>query len=530
MSYTPSAFPVVRLRIASPFFLLILLATSTFGQQPQVLLGKTNVGSSLGESQSGTAEAFPVQAVATGQVDSLSVYLDSSNGAPTVWVGMYTSHHRHPQTLLSKGIISNPVAGQWNSVSLPPAQVSAGATYWLALLGVDGVVQFRDRYAMCRPEVDSQTSLSSLPATWTTGSRWPTCIASMFETGSVATGGTATPNATVSISPHSISLRAGQQQQFAAVVSGLNNPAVRWSASGGTINNAGLFTAPTSAGSFTVMASALTSRRRSNSTIVASDSALVTVTLPNPPPVTGTPQVSLSPTAASLQTGGQQQFTAVVSGSSDTSVTWSASGGTISASGQYTAPGTAGTYTITALSNADTTKSASALVVVSVSQTAAVIVSPANASVGETNQVQFKATVSGLSNTAVTWTVTRGSGTITQSGLYTAPRAAENDIITATSQADSTKSATASVAVLQPHSVSLSWEASPSTDVASYRVYRGTVSGGPYSLLGANLKTTSYTDSTVQPGDTYYYVSTAVDTIGAESIFSNEFPSVIPSP
>lgn len=129
MSYTPSAFSVVRLCIASPFFLLILLATSAFGQQPQVLLGKTKVGSSLGESQSGTAKAFPVRAVATGQVDSLSVYLDSSNEAPTVWVGMYTSHHGHPQTLLSKGVISNPISGQWNSVSLPPAQVSAGATY-----------------------------------------------------------------------------------------------------------------------------------------------------------------------------------------------------------------------------------------------------------------------------------------------------------------------------------------------------------------------------------------------------------------
>jgi hypothetical protein len=531
MSYTPSAFPVVRLRIASPFFLLILLATSAFGQQPQVLLGKTNVGSSLGESQSGTAKAFRVQAVATGQVDSLSVYLDSSNGAPTVWVGMYTSHHGHPQTLLSKGVISNPVAGQWNSVSLPPAQVDAGATYWLALLGVDGVVQFRDRYAMCRPEVDSQTSLSSLPATWTTGSRWPTCIASMFETGSVATGGTATPNATVSISPHSISLQAGQQQQFAAVVSGLNNPAVRWTASGGNINNAGLFTAPTSAGSFTVMASALTSRRRSNSTVVASDSALVTVTLPNPPPpITGTTQVSVSPTAASLQTGGHQQFTAAVSGSSNTAVTWSASGGTISASGQYTAPATAGTYTITALSNADTTKSASALVIVSVPQTVAIAVSPANASVGEANQVQFTAAVSGLSNTAVTWAVTRGSGTISQSGLYTAPRAAESDVITATSQADNTKSANASLTVLPPHSVSLNWSASPSTDVASYRVYRGTVSGGPYNVLTTNVKANTYTDSTVQSGGTYYYVTSAVDTAGAESIFSNEFQSVIPSP
>jgi hypothetical protein len=530
-SYTWSVFPNSRLRTALCFFAsLMLLSTFSFGQQAPVLLGDTTVESSLDQNPSGTVEAFPVQAVGAGQVNSLSLYLDRSNGAATIWVGMYTNSNGHPQALLSNGVISNPLAGRWNSVTLPAVQVTGGTTYWLAVLGVNGTIQFRDRTGNCRSEVGGQTNLGSLPATWTTGSRWSTCIVSMFETGSVTAGGPTTASGGVSISPHSISLRAGQPQQFAAVVSGLNNPAVKWTASGGTINSAGLFTAPTSAGSFTVTAYAFTSRRRSRSTVVASDSALVTVTLPNPPPpVTGTTQVLVTPTAASLQTGAQQQFTAAVSGSSNTAVTWSASGGTISANGQYTAPGTAGTYTITALSNADTTKSASALVIVSAPQTVAIAVSPANASVGEAKQAQFTASVSGLSNTAVTWAVTRGSGTISQSGLYTAPRAAETDVITATSQADGTKSATASVAVLPPHSVSLNWSASPSA-VAFYKVYRGTASGGPYSVLTNNIKATTYTDSTVQSGSIYYYVTSAVDAAGTESIFSNEFQSVIPSP
>ena len=210
-------------------------------------------------------------------------------------------------------------------------------------------------------------------------------------------------------------------------------------------------------------------------------------------------------------------------------MTWSASAGTIAANGLYTAPGTAGTYTITAMSSADSTKSASALVIVSVPQPVAVTISPANASVGETNQLQFTAAVSGLSNTAVTWAVTRGSGAITQSGLYTAPRAAENDVIIATSQVDTTKSASASITVLVPHSVALSWSASPSA-VAFYNVYRGTVSGGPYSVLTTNVKATTYTDSRVQSGGIYYYVTSAVDAAGTESIFSNELQSVIPSP
>ncbi|MGC2182912.1 MAG: hypothetical protein WA637_06525 [Terriglobales bacterium] len=75
----------------------------------------------------------------------------------------------------------------------------------------------------------------------------------------------------------------------------------------------------------------------------------------------------------------------------------------------------------------------------------------------------------------------------------------------------------------------MSWDASSSTDVAFYRVYRGTVSGGPYSLLNSHIKATAYTDSSVQSGNTYYYVTTAVDRTGVESIFSNEMPSVIPA-
>jgi hypothetical protein len=79
------------------------------------------------------------------------------------------------------------------------------------------------------------------------------------------------------------------------------------------------------------------------------------------------------------------------------------------------------------------------------------------------------------------------------------------------------------------HSVSIAWDPSPSTNVAYYNVYRGTVSGGPYGLLGTNITATAYTDSTVQSGATYFYVTTAVDVNREESIYSNELPAVIPS-
>ena len=60
------------------------------------------------------------------------------------------------------------------------------------------------------------------------------------------------------------------------------------------------------------------------------------------------------------------------------------------------------------------------------------------------------------------------------------------------------------------HYVSISWTASTST-VAGYNVYRATASGGPYTKVNSSLVgTTSYTDSTVSAGKTYYYVATAV--------------------
>lgn len=69
--------------------------------------------------------------------------------------------------------------------------------------------------------------------------------------------------------------------------------------------------------------------------------------------ISGPVTVAVSP-AQQMATGGSQQFTATVTGSSNTAVTWTASGGTISSAGVFTAPATAGSYTITATSVADT--------------------------------------------------------------------------------------------------------------------------------------------------------------------------------
>lgn len=76
--------------------------------------------------------------------------------------------------------------------------------------------------------------------------------------------------------------------------------------------------------------------------------------------------------------------------------------------------------------------------------------------------------------------------------------------------------------------VTLTWAASVTPNV-SYHLYRATSPGGPYTKLTSSpISAVNYTDSTVEPGKTYYYVATAVDTSNLESSYSNQASAVIP--
>lgn len=86
--------------------------------------------------------------------------------------------------------------------------------------------------------------------------------------------------------------------------------------------------------------------------------------------------VSLVPNSVTVFTGQRQPFTATVTGTADTRVTWSASGGTIAGSGTtvtYTAPQEAGSYTITATSRADGSARATATVTVEANLVTAIV-------------------------------------------------------------------------------------------------------------------------------------------------------------
>jgi hypothetical protein len=119
--------------------------------------------------------------------------------------------------------------------------------------------------------------------------------------------------------------------------------------------------------------------------------------------------------------------------------------------------------------------------------------------------------------------------TVTFAPTSTATASANISFFTSNSSSAS-ETASGSGATIQ-HAVDLSWSASTSTSVSGYNVYRGTVSGGPYTRITSALDfSLNYSDSTVQSGKTYYYVTTAVDSSGAESSYSSQVQAVIPFP
>jgi hypothetical protein len=162
----------------------------------------------------------------------------------------------------------------------------------------------------------------------------------------------ASPVVMISLAPQKSVLNPGQRQGFTATVSGSANSGVFWSVDGGgTIDSDGVFTAGDSFGTFQVSATSMADPSRSASAKVD---------------ITSDPQVAVtvSPAPVTLTPGQAQSFSATVTGSGDGSVTWSAGGGSVDANGNYLAPMIAGSFRVTATSNADPTKSDTAMVTV----------------------------------------------------------------------------------------------------------------------------------------------------------------------
>ncbi len=160
------------------------------------------------------------------------------------------------------------------------------------------------------------------------------------------------------------------------------------------------------------------------------------------------------------------------------------------------------------------------------------VVSPGSASMftGSTRQFSVSGTDqfgTAIAQPVVSWTVSSGSGSISNAGLYQAPNTPVGAVITATSGAVSVSlnvsvlnrlpaptSLTARTAT-DYSAVDLSWTA-PAGSVTGYYVYRGTTAGGESTtpLNGTPITGTTFHDATVSPSVTYYYDVVAVNNGG----------------
>ncbi len=290
------------------------------------------------------------------------------------------------------------------------------------------------------------------------------------------------------ISPASASVSLGQSQSFTSAFCTAPGVAIIWDVNGvaggnaeaGTITSTGANSANYVAPADLPATNPVTIHAVAG---VASVSASVTVT-------SGV-VVSVAPPSASLAVNGRATFSAAVTNTSDATVIWSVSGiangnaavgrvcitgsnpcqapaGPSAASVDYLAPASvpaANPVTLTAASNADSSRGGSALITVtSQSEPLAVTIFPLYTFIAPSGssptEFQFTAQVTGSSNTDVTWSVQSGvsgagcggtaCGTIDATGLYTAPSVAPSPnsiVVVATSVANSAQSATASVSI-----------------------------------------------------------------------------------
>ena len=336
----------------------------------------------------------------------------------------------------------------------------------------------------------------------------------------------------VSVSPNGATASLGGSQAFQAVVAGAQDSTVTWDVGGvvggntvlGTILNSQTnpdnttYTAPQNlpaGGSATVQASS-----NASPSIVASATVTFTAAI----------NVTMTPASATLAIGLRQTFTVQVNNTANQNVAWRVNGiaGGNSLAGQicvassnpcqqilssnagsidYLAPAgvpSPNPVTVMAISQADTTKSASASV--TILPHIAIRILPESATMSSGGQQRFTATVTGTDNQQVTWNITGAGcgslaacGSIDSTGLYVAPQSAPSpDLINivATSSEDTSQSgtATATISGVIPNISSLA----PSS------AYAGSAGGFTLEISGNN-----FTASSPGPGSTIVITGTS---------------------
>jgi len=397
---------------------------------------------------------------------------------------------------------------------------------------------------------------------------------------------TITCAATNSLSPPTATVGLGQSQAFSASFCLGAGASIAWDVNGiaggnstvGTVAATGLTTALYNAPIDLPQADPVTIHATVTPAPGAVASASVTIT--------SSIGVSVSPPQATLSVGQRMSFTPIVTSAADTSVTWAVNGiangnvsvgqvcqsgtnpciapvgpnsGSIDFLAPASPPGT-NPVTLVATSNADPSRTGTASILIAVSSGPVVVtVSPPYAfmppSTGTPSTQQFFAAVTGTTDMNVTWGVQSAvagqgcagtaCGSVSASGLYTAPTAAPSPnaiSVVATSQADPTKSGSATVAltsgpaieIILPSSVMAGAVQSFPLEVQGVNFVAGSGSTASVILVNGSPRATTCATPTacttvLNPSDVQSAATLTiqVQNPGAQSALSNPVPFVI---
>ena len=361
----------------------------------------------------------------------------------------------------------------------------------------------------------------------------------------------------ITTQPSSQTITAGQTATFSVTATGTAPLSYQWRQNGTTISGATSSTYTTPAETTSASGAQFTVLVTNTAGNATSSAAVLTV---NPAPVA--PSITSQPSSVTITAGQTATFSVTATGTAPLTYQWSLNGTAISGatSSTYTTPAettsASGTQFTVVVSNAtgNATSSAAILTVNAVPPgrlvAGASALSFGNVNIGSSSSLGVTFTNSGSSNITISNVTISGPG-FTASGVSAGLIVTSGQIVTlnVTFAPAATGSVTGSVSVVSnasnspasitltgtgvapiSHSGTLNWTASTST-VIGYDVYRGTVSGGPYTKVNSSVDaTTTFTDTTVQAGQTYYWVVTAVNSSNVQSNYSNEVSAAIPTP
>lgn len=147
------------------------------GHANAATVGLATVGTDVDDNPAGRAQVYDSQAIGSGSINRLSVYLDSTSTASSVKLALYDASGSSSTagSLLGECTISSPTAGEWNRCSISSVSLTNGTHYWVSLLqpnGATGHLYYRRSVGDGWNFWSSSGTLTAHPSTWSNGTGW----------------------------------------------------------------------------------------------------------------------------------------------------------------------------------------------------------------------------------------------------------------------------------------------------------------------------------------------------------------------